>query len=69
MYYITEKGSHIYSGDSDWELVPGEVWEDVTAIYKERLTPLRLRDDERVTWIDGLHHGPAFIIERKRTRS
>lgn len=49
-----------------------EQWEDVTAKYEAN--DLRLltytgvdysKADYRLRKIDGLHHGPAFIVERK----
>jgi hypothetical protein len=44
-----------------------EEWEDVTEVYRDCQTPIRLRDDERIKFIDGLHNGPAFIVERKKS--
>ncbi len=53
---------------------PPEQWEDVTATYE--FNDLRLLTytgvdysmaDYRITKIDGLHNGPAFIVERKKS--
>ncbi len=53
---------------------PPEQWEDVTVTYEAN--DLRLltysgadysKADYRITKIDGLHNGPAFIVERKRS--
>ena len=46
---------------------PPEQWEDVTDSYKslDGAGTASLLVDERFSYIDGMHHGPAFIVERK----
>jgi hypothetical protein len=53
---------------------PPEQWEDVTVTYEAndlRLLTYAGADysmaDYRITKIDGLHNGPAFIVERKKS--
>jgi len=89
-YYITAGGSMIHVDDPAFELVPEEVWEDVTehcevgtlpilddgrntvvhrcdgGISYDVLNPFQLTENYRVKKIDGLHHGPAFIVERRK---
>ena len=52
---------------------PPEEWEDVTAEYARAFLPLTIQElpftlqkNDRLTYHDGLHNGPSFIIQRKK---
>lgn len=74
-FYETMGGSFISHRDPDWEKV--EEWEDVTKSVLFTDTPVGFgaltidgvhltRDHYRLRKIDGIHTGPAFIIERRK---
>lgn len=81
-FYVTSGGSLINRQDNDWVLVKEEAWEDITgecewteiaysefymkAPNGERIEHISFRDKYRLRKIDGLHNGPAFIVERKK---
>ncbi|MDH5738707.1 MAG: hypothetical protein OEY77_00110 [Nitrospira sp.] len=48
---------------------PPEEWEDVTAKYKhmDGEDYVGLAKGDRLTFTDGPHNGPVFIIERKKS--
>lgn len=80
-YYSTTGGSMIHVDDPAFEIVPEEVWEDCTEdveIFRDTLKEMNqeyfihdgkyvcLNNGYRLRKIDGLHHGPAFIVEKKK---
>lgn len=79
-YWRTTGGSLILGTDRDWQLVPEEVWEDCTGNLEvtdggeasepqEKVWAIQcLAHKYRLRKIDGLHHGPAFIVERRKER-
>lgn len=55
---------------SEYRLVAhSEQWEDVTAEFKMFVCSdsLVLGKSERFKYIDGVHNGPAFIVERRKS--
>lgn len=72
-FYITKGESWINKKDPDWELALEEEWENVTHEYKIFFpiipgASIAIREDERLSYIDGLHNGPAFIVERRKAQ-
>lgn len=67
-FYKTEGGSFISHSDYDWELVKEEEWEDVTINFKglSGAKTIHLDHNERFLYIDCIHNGPYFIIQRKK---
>lgn len=72
-YYDTTGGSLIHRDDPEWELVPEEEWEDCTAGCVVSSTGFLTMHGNPLTYtdfrfrkIDGLHNGPAFIVERRK---
>lgn len=80
--YNTRGGSLIYEKDPEWEVVPDVVWEDVTDACYATSTGLLNKSVAiichnnghlcesmgfRIRKIDGLHHGPAFIVEKRKS--
>ncbi|MDR4470428.1 MAG: hypothetical protein MRJ68_19380 [Nitrospira sp.] len=78
VYRRTTGGSFINTSDPDWQLVPEEEWEDVTGNLEvtdgigasepqEKVWAIQcLAQKYRLRKIDGLHNGPAFIVERRK---
>lgn len=48
---------------------PVEELENVTALYKDACgrRSLSVGYYDQFTYIDGIHHGPAFVVERRKT--
>jgi hypothetical protein len=67
-YWTTDGGSYIHKDDPEWELVKEEEWEDVTSECKhiDRHSSVTLLGGKRFRYSDGLHNGPAFIVERRK---
>lgn len=71
-WWKTVGGSCIAYNDPAWELVKEEEWEDVTAecdFNSQFGLGVRVQDGGtcRLRKIDGLHNGPAFIVERRKS--
>lgn len=68
-YYSTPGGSMIHVDDPAFEVVPEEVWEDVTSRYGKEGSvrqTLTLYSNEHMKFIDGIHNGLAIIVERRK---
>ena len=64
------QGGVVYLPTSEYQICDSpEEWEDVTKKYKilNGAESVVLGSNEKFRYIDHLHNGPAFIIERKKS--
>ena len=68
--YRTVGGSMIHRRDHEWEKVLDDPYQDVTQEYAlcDGATEITLLRGEHFTYINCIHNGPAFIVERKKEK-
>ena len=69
-YFVFRGGAVIPISECERCAHPEQL-EDVTTQYRGLAgvygNSIYLRWNDKMTYIDGLHHGPAFIVERKKS--